>query len=232
MNLPNKLNIIFALAIIALVAINIKTCGEKSDFEKLTFSQSDTIQSYINNNGQQVSTIAIMQGTVADFKKLNANKDSTIAHMQKLIDKPTISATVHGTVTGNSISSGSTITKYDTVHINDSIKVFPQYATKFKNKWENFDVTATKDSISIKYKLYNEFDYVVRYNKQKWYKARVPEITVTNLNPNTETVELKNFSVKPPKNQKLLVFLGGATVGTGSTIGIIILVTKLFIPHG
>lgn len=220
----NKLNIFFACAIIALVAINIKTCGEKSDLEKLTFSQSDTIQSYINNNGQQVSTIAIMQGTVADFKKLNANKDSTIAHMQKLIDKHTISATVHGTVTGNSISSGSTITKYDTVHKNDSIKVFPHYATKFKNKWENFDVTATKDSISIKYKLYNEFDYVVRYNKQKWYKARVPEITVTNLNPHTETVELKNFSVKPPKNQKLLVFLGGAIVGSASIIGIVKLV--------
>jgi hypothetical protein len=218
--LNNKVNIFFAVVVIALLAINIKTCGEKKDAEGLYLAQSDTMKQIINQNGQQESTIAIMNGTVADFKKLNAKKDSALAHLQKLVDKHTISATVHGTVTGNTISSGSVITKYDTVHLKDSIAIFPVYATKFKNKWENFDVTAGKDSIQIKYKLYNQFDYVVRYNKQKWYKARVPEITVTNLNPNTETIELKNFTVKPPKNQKLLVFLGGAIAGSISIIAI------------
>lgn len=227
MKLTHKTNIIFAIAIIALAAINIKTCGKLTDSEKLSEAQNDTIKKIINKNGQQESTIAIMYGTVADFKKLNAKKDSTIAHLQKIVDKHTLSATVHGTVTGNVINTITTITKYDTIIKNDSIKVFPVYASNFKNKWENFNITASVDSIKLDYKLYNEFDYVVRYNKKKWYGARIAEITVTNKNPNTETIELKNFTVKPPKNQKLLVFLSGAIIGTISTIGTIKITNQL-----
>lgn len=227
MKLTHKINILFAFAIIALVAINIKTCGNVSDIQKLNFAKDDTLRTERNKYGQQESTIAIMQGTVADFKKLNAKKDSTLAHLQKLVDKHTISATVHGTVTGNTINSGTTITKYDTIKIKDSITIYPVYVSGFQNKWENFDITASVDSIKIDYKLFNEFDYVVRYNKEKWYKARVPEITVTNLNPHTQTIELKNFSVKPPKNQKLLVFLSGVVVGTLSTIGTLKMANQL-----
>lgn len=226
MKITHKINIIFAIAIIALVAINIKTCGKVSDIENINIAQNDTIKQYKNKNGEQVSTIASMHGTVADLKKLNAKKDSSLAHLQKLVDKHTILATAHGTITGNTVVT-NTITKYDTIKQNDSIKIFPVYSTKFTNKWEKFNITATKDTFNIQYKVFNKFDYVVRYNKQKWYKARVPEITVTNLNPNTETVELKNFSVKPPKNQKLLVFLSGAIVGTISTIGTIKIANQL-----
>lgn len=223
----NKLNIFFAIVIIALVAINIKTCGRASDIEKINFQKDDTLKQVINKYGQQESTIAILHGTVADLKSLNANKDSALKHLQKLVDKHTLSATVHGTVTGNTIASGSTITKYDTVTQNDSIKVFPVYSTKFENKWENFNITATKDSFKLVYKLYNDFDYQIRYNKTKWYGARVAEITVTNKNPHTETIELKNFTAKPPKNQDLLIFLGGAILGTVSTIGTLKLVNQL-----
>lgn len=227
MKTSQKINIFFAFAIIALVAINIKTCGKVSDIEKINFSKDDTLRIERNKYGQQESSIAIMQGTVADFKKLNAKKDSTLAHMQKLIDRHTISATVHGTVTGNTINSGTTIIKYDTIKIKDSVAIYPVYVSGFKNKWEDFDITASVDSIKVDYKLFNQFDYIVRYNKPKWYKARAAEITVTNLNPHTETIELKNFSVKPPKNQKLLVFLGGAIIGTISTIGTLKIANQL-----
>lgn len=214
------LNIFFAIAIIALVAINIKTCGKLSDVSNISIAKDDTIKSYINKYGEQVSTIAIMHGTVAELKNLNAKKDSELARLQKMVDKHTISATAHGTQTGNVVNSSTTITRYDTIKIKDSIKIYPHYATKFENKWERFSAIATKDSFKIDYKVFNKFDYVVRYNKEKWYKARVPEITVTNLNPNTETLELKNFTVKPPKNQKIIVFLGGAIAGSISVIAI------------
>lgn len=220
------LNIFFAIAIIALVAVNIKTCGKLSDVSNISIAKDDTIKSYINKYGEQVSTIAIMHGTVAELKNLSAKKDSELARLQKLVDKHTISATVHGTQTGNVVNSNTTIARYDTVKIKDSIKVYPQYATKFENKWERFNVIATKDSFKIDYKVFNEFNYSVRYNKEKWYKARVPEITVTNLNPNTETLKLRNFTVKPPKNQKLLVFLGGAVAGVASSVFVAKIVIK------
>jgi len=216
--LKNKIIIALALALIALIFLNIKTCGNLTDVENLNSAKSDTIRTQKNEKGQYESTIAIMQGTVADFKKVAAGKDSTIAHMQSIVDKHTISATVHGTFTGNTVNSGTTITKYDTIKTSDSISIFPTYSTKFKNQWENFSITATKDSFHLDYKVFNKFDYVVRNNREKWYKARVPEITVTNINPHTQTIELKNFTVKPPKNQKLLVFLGGCVVGTAATI--------------
>lgn len=223
----NLLNIIFSIALIALVAMNIKTCGKLSDIEQINFAKEDTLQTIKNKHGQYESTIAIMNGTVADLKKLNAGKDSAILKLQKMVDRHTISATVHGTVTGNTVISNSVITNYDTVLKNDSIKIYPVYQTQFKNKWENFHITATKDSIKIKYKVFNEFDYVVRDNRVKWYKQRVPQITVTNINPNTETLELKSFSVKAPKGQKILLFSGGAIVGSISTIAIIKIATGL-----
>lgn len=217
--MKTKIIIALALALIALIFLNIKTCGKLTDVDNINSAKSDTIRTQKNEKGQYESTIAIMQGTVADFKKIEAGKDSTIAHLQSIVDKHTISATVHGTVTGNSINSGTAITKYDTITKNDTTYLYPTYATKFKNRWEDFSITANKDSFHLDYKVFNEFDYVVRYNRPKWYKARVPEITVTNLNTHTQTIELKNFTVKPPKNQKILVFLGGCIVGAASSIG-------------
>ena len=209
---------ILAIAVIACVFLNISTCGKLQDVRSINDAAFDTIKTIKNEKGQYVSSIAILNGTVAEFKRLNAGKDSTIAHMQKIVDSHTISATVHGTFTGNTVNSGTTVTGYDTITKNDTVYLYPSYKTQFKNKWEDFDITATLDSFNIKYKVFNEFDYVVRYNRKKWYQSRVPEITVTNLNPHTQTIELKNFTVKPPKNQKILVFLGGCVVGSASAI--------------
>lgn len=222
----NKISIFLAIALIAVASLYIKQCGKTADVSNLLQASGDTLTSYINQQGQHVSTIAILHGTVADLNKINASKDSTIKHLQKLVDRHTISATVHGTSTGNIVNTTSVVTKYDTIHKNDTVFLYGKYNTKFKNRWENFDITATKDSFNINYKVFNEFDYVTRYNKTKWYGERVAQITVTNKNPHTETIELKNFTVKPPKNQKLLVFLSGAVAGTISVVATQKLINK------
>lgn len=205
-------------ALIALVFLNISTCGKLADTTRLYEASADTLKTHKNEKGQYESTIAILTGTVADFKKMNASKDTTIKRLQQIVDQHSISATVHGTSTVNTVNSGTAITKYDTIVESDSINVYPVYETKFKNKWEDFQITASKDSFHLEYKVFNVFEYSVRNNRPKWYKARVPEVTVTNLNPHTQTVELKNFTVKPPKNQKIIVFLGGCIVGTAATM--------------
>lgn len=211
---------ILALAgvVIALVFLNIQSCGKLADKTRLYEASADTLKTIKNEKGQYESTIAILTGTVADFKNTNAGKDSTIKRLQQIVDRHSISATVHGTFTGNTVNSGSTITKYDTVIENDTVFVFPTYSTNWKNQWEDFLITASKDSFHLEYKVFNRFEYSVRNNREKWYKARVPEVTATNINPHTQTVELKNFTVKAPKGQKILVFLGGCIVGTAATI--------------
>lgn len=215
----SKTNIFFALVIVALLCCLLKTCGDSGKYQALLNAQTDTLRTYVNEHGQHVATIASLQGTVADLKTLNAGKDSALLRLQKLIDRHTVSATAHGTVTGNNFNSQTYIYKYDTVPgKNDTVLLHPTYVTKYENRWEKFNITAMPDSFNVDYKLFNEFDYQVRYNKEKWYKARVPEITVTNLNPHTETLVLRNFTVAPPKHQKKIVFLGGFTLGVAASI--------------
>jgi len=177
-------------------------------------ANNDTLVTYVNEKGQHVATIAALQGTVADLKHLNAGKDSALLRLQQLVDKHTASATVHGTVTGNTFTSGTNIQKYDTIRgKNDTLTLRPTYVTNYFNKWERFKIIASPDSFHVDYKVFNEYDYQVRYNKKKWYKSRVPEIIVTNINPHTETLELKTYTVTPPKHQKKIVFLGGLISG-------------------
>lgn len=223
---PKIINIIFALVIVALVCCLLNTCGNASKYKNMINASNDTLATYVNQKGQHVATIAALQGTVADLKHLNAGKDSALLRLQQLVDKHTASATVHGTVTGNIFNSPTEI-KYDTIKgKGDTVLQHPTYVTRYENKWEKFRIIATPDSFDVDYKVFNEYDYQVRYNKKKWYKSRVPEIIVTNINPHTETLELKTYMVAPPKHQKKIVFLGGLISGIATSVA-----TGYFVSH-
>lgn len=216
----NKIHIsltaILAIAIVILVLLLNKSCNDVKkgkDFETMYNASQDSLHKKRNKDGTEETTTALLYGSIASFKKLHADDSSAIGRLQKLVDRLTISATVFSTATANTIHSATTVIPHDVVTRGDSILVYPQYSTKFKNKWEDFDVTANRDTFLIKYKVFNDFSFEQKWERPKWYKSKVPVITVTNNNPKTETTELKSFTVKPKKHSRLKNIGAGVIIG-------------------
>ena len=211
-----SLTAILIIACVILVLLLNKSCNDVKkgkDFETMYNASQDSLHKKRNKDGTEETTTALLYGSVASLKKLHADDSSAIGRLQKLVDKLTISATVFSTATTNTISSATTVVPHDTVIKGDSILIYPEYRTKFKNKWEDFDVRANRDTILVNYKVFNDFSFEQKWERQKWYKAKVPVITVKNNNPKTETTELKSFTVKPKKHSRL------KNIGAGIVIG-------------
>lgn len=214
----NVLSIILFIALIASLCFWNRSCTNAKQYQQMTIDKSDTLMLTRNISNEQVATIGLLQGSVSDLKKLNVDKDINLLHLQKITNSYTISADVLNNSTSNTIISNAVITpQHDTIRKDSLIYVYPVYTTNFSNAWEKFEIDASRSIIKVKYKVFNDFDIVTGYNKPAWYKLRIPEITVTNKNPNTETLELKSFIVMPPKNQKLFIFLGGFCSGIITT---------------
>jgi hypothetical protein len=218
--------------VVVLCVLLQRSCSkneEAENFQDMYNASMDTLHKTRNELGQEKTTTSLLLGTVGNLQALNSSKDSTLRKLQKLVDKKTISATVLTTSTGNTVSSATTSTQSrDTIRsTKDSlIYIYPQYNTEFKNRWENFNITANKDTFLVKYKVYNEYEFKQEFMKQgkglkKVFSASVPMVSVTNLNPNTETLELKSFAVKPKKHSRLKTFLIGGVAGAVATYIII-----------
>ncbi len=215
----NKLSVILMVILVIVLCLWTKSCSDAGRFEQIAINNNDTLTITRNAANQQEATIGILQGSISDLMKLNADKDAYLKRLQDITDKHTISSDVLSNSTSNTILSDSVlISSHDTIRKDSLIYIYPVYSTSYSNQWEKFTIDASRDNILIKYKVFNEYNIVTRNNKPAWYKMRVPEITVTNLNPNTETLVLKSFVVAPPKNQKLFIFLGGLAGGIASSI--------------
>ena len=103
----------------------------------------------------------------------------------------------------------------DTV-VEDSIVYFyPTYATEWSDEWSKGEITASKDSIFRSVQMRNEYEVTIGKKKNGLFKDREHEVTVTNLNPNTYTDELRTFTVKEkPKNIGI-----GLQIGYGVSSG-------------
>lgn len=210
------LNISLVGAILILSLLLNKSCNKNKDyegFEEMYNASMDSLHKERDKLGREKTTTALLYGDVESLKKLNASKDSTLAKLQKLVNKHTISATVFSTSTGNTVSSG-TMVKTETIIVKgDSVFIYPVYSTKFKNRWEDFDITADRDTFLISYKVFNEYEYKQEFKRQGFLKPRAPVVSVTNQNPNTETLELKSFAVKPDKRSRWKNIAIGAVAG-------------------
>lgn len=217
--------IVFFGACIILSFFLLRGCDTPIDKSKyipkqLFDASQDSLHISRNSLGQQESKTKLLYASVSELRKLNTSKDSSIQKLLKLVNKKTIGATVLSNTTSGTITSGTIITHKDTVKINgkDSlIYIYPQYTLKRDSgKWEDIFATANKDSFVVKYKVFNEFHITQDYEKQKvegkWFKQDVPIIKVINLNPKTETRELKSFIGKPAKKKQGNAFIAGGII--------------------
>jgi hypothetical protein len=217
----NKNTIIFLLLIFTagLLLLNLRTCVKENKFENLNRSITDTLISYRNKEGLHESHIKLIE---ADNKNqlLNINtKDSTIKWLQKTV------RSYKGNLNTAIVSNTHTLSKEvletiilnhtDTVTIENIKHVYPQYAVKWENEWERGIITASKDSVYRDITIKNKYEITLGKVKNGWFKKKYQEVKLLNLNPNTETKELRVFSVKTePKRLNLSLQAGiGLTSG-------------------
>jgi hypothetical protein len=177
--------------------------------------KDDTLTIIRNKLNQEVATGKVLIGTEEEFKKMDFKKDSTITRLQKLLNKHTEAAAV---IDNQTIGTADAVTFviHDTVHLpHDSTTCSVTYKSHFENHWEKFDILASRDSIRMKYKVFNEYNITVNTTKEgKFLRKRIVEtIQIVNLNPNTETKDLKSFESVQPVTKKMPIF--GIGVGAG-----------------
>lgn len=210
-----------------------KGCGDSIDTSKyipkeLFDASQDSLHKSVNSLGQEETKTKLLTGSVEDLKKLSSSKDSSIQKLLKLVNKKTIGATILSNTTSNIISSSTISHSKDTIRIkgNDSlVYVYPEYTLKRdSSRWEDISAKANKDSFSIHYKIFNEYNIVQHDSTIKvpgrWLKQHVQYVDVKNLNPKTKTRELKSFMLQPPKKHQGRTFLAGVGVGIITIIAI------------
>lgn len=191
---------VLAIAIIAILLLW-RQCNKSGQQENISFAISDTLTLTRDTLGRQTAKISVITAYNKRGLLLYRTKDSTIQALQTLVarTKGLLSATVLSNSTANRIASASKITGRDTVIQDSLIYLYPVYSTNFKNRWEDFIITADKDTFDINYTLFNEFEITQAREKRVkgLFKRKVPVITVKNLNPHTSTRELRSFAIKP-----------------------------------
>lgn len=211
----NQRDIYFIIAIVALFLLLLKQCGISNENLALQNAAKDTLIQYRDKYNRQVTVTTALVGSVKDLKKLSSSKDSTLKRLQQLVDRKTIGATVISNVTSGAITAASNIIQHDTVRTDSMINVYPVYQTSYHNKWEKFYIRASRDSFDIQYKVFNDFDITWRYERDGLFKPKKTIVSILNHNPNTETLDMKNFTIGPPKQNR------GIWLGVGVVAGIV-----------
>lgn len=215
-----------------------KGCGNGVDTSKyipknLFDASQDSLHKLVNSLGQEQTKTRLLTGSVADLKKLSSSKDSSIQKLLKLVNNKTIGATILSNATSGTTSSSTISHAKDTIREKDSIiYVYPEYTLKRdSSKWEDISARANKDSFVVHYKIFNEFDIVQRMERQKvsgrWFKQDVSMVEVKNLNPKTQTRELKSFMLQSTKKHEGRTFLTGIGLGIITIIAIELKINSL-----
>jgi hypothetical protein len=210
----NKRDFIYIPLILICLFFLWKGCNKGDSLERMITAKDDSLHQTRNTLGQQKTTTTLLYGTISDFKKIHTSDSSQLGKLQKLVSRLTISATVLNTVTGNTFSSPTgTITSADTVKKDSLVYVYPEYTTDYTNRWERFKIKANKDSFDIQYKVFNEFDLMQTWKRNGIFKRKTCIAEITNLNPHTETLQYKTFTVQENKSNRLRDGLIGVAVG-------------------
>lgn len=214
--------IYIASILFILVAWN-GSCKKNKTNSELINSVNDTLLTYKNKNNQNEAKISVLYASRKELLSISSAKDSTIKKLQKLVKESgpsTTSATVFSGTTIGSITGSTISANKDTVYKDSIAYIYPEYQFTDSTKWHKFKITMCKDSTNLFYKINNQYSYITRYEKPKgFFSKKIPIVTVTNLNPNTTTTELRTWQVPCKCNNKNWL-IGGFILGGSSVFAI------------
>lgn len=184
------LNIVLIASVLLLVLFNLRTCRNFKDEKLRNEAINDTLTSYIDKNGTQVSKIKVL---TAESKKtllqLNS-RDSTIVWLQQLVKD--YKGKINSAIVFSNSTSEIGVSESKVVYVDS----FPEYSTEWKDRWSEGFIRANRDSIFRSVKIKNEYEITLGALRNGWFKRKEYEVVVRNLNPNTLTSELRSFQVK------------------------------------
>ena len=167
----------FVVGVIFLLLYT-KGCQANKHYADLTIEAlSGQLKKSIDKNGVETAEKRLIMLEYKAMQKLHVSDSSDIGRLQKIINKKTISAAILKTSTGGTLTGKTNIT----YNIIDSMPCpMPVYADTLKDKWSEVAVTATKDSINLKYTIINEYEFIQEFKKEgRWpFKHTVPVVKV------------------------------------------------------
>jgi len=183
--------------IVILILLYFRSCESKKELATAYTAAADTLSITKNKLGQETAQKELIQ---TENKKAFLNMEAQneeIAELQKVVKKlrgKNVAATILTNATERDI-----VILTDTILLTDTVGsvVYPIYKYTKLTEWEDFNISASKDSVSMDYKIYNKF--IITQSMEKTgglFSKRVPSIVVKNENPYTVTKNLQSFRIE------------------------------------
>lgn len=223
-----KIDLLYVITVIILVLLLIGSCDKQKSAQDLYNATQDTLRVTVNKLGQQTASISVLKAAdTKQFLKLKT-QDSTILHLQDVVKDykgRLATATVLSNTTSDVGTTATVVSFPDTSGNETKDILYPIYETQWNERWSVGSIRASRDSISRDIKVKNEYEITQGEEKRGLFKPRILTVNVKNLNPNTETVELRVFTVDVPNKRFSFGVQAGYGVllngtGTGPYIGV------------
>ena len=202
---PISIFVIFGLLVLLL-----NQCNKTSEISDLYESANDSLSISQTKNGEQIAAIKSFKVEKKNDFLAMKTKDSTIIWLQGVVKKSNgvVAAMVASTSTKDQSSSSTTIV-IDSTKLDSGQLVFPIYKTTWDEKWSMGEIIASKDSIQRDITFKNDFQITISNRSNKLFKPKEMTLELINLNPNTQTHDMRSLVVKnEPKRVNLGIQAG------------------------
>lgn len=180
-----------AICILLYVLLAIKT-SDYSDATTLSFAVNEKLERYRDKYDREVAKRKVIEtNNVNNFIRYQTT-DSLLIELQTIVKgikrelKHGGSATVFEGATN---IDKSTVTN---VFNSDSNTV---YRTSFNDKWTNYNISASVDSIMLNLRIKNKYSVTVGRERVSLFKS-IPYAKVTNYNPYSSVKDTRTYRIK------------------------------------
>ena len=209
-----SISLVLGLIIGVMIIFQYRSCQKTRSSENILRAQNDELKTYRNKLGQQVAERKVFDADYASMKQLINSKDSLVRELAKMVNKNTLAATIFtGKTSTSNVSKTETSSKADTIVKEDTVFVYAEYKTSVANEWEEYTISANKDSISLQHTTFNKFSIEQKYVNDGFLKPKAIDFKITNYNPNTITVDARSYLLHPKKEGRGIWLIGSFLAG-------------------
>lgn len=212
----DKWSLVAIIGVIILLMLYISKCASNVDTRN---SQTNLINSLYDSLRTLRLDSSTTVGTIAELQMVSAKqftdlkiKDIEIAKLQLVVSSYKNKLKAGSSVTNATVDTHidkTTPNIKDTVYVSSGIRIDTAKLginTSYSDKWINYAIVSSKDSIKLKLNVTNEYSVVLGYNK------RVPFADVINYNPYSTVTKLRAYQVSVPRQKSWGI---GFSVGAG-----------------
>jgi hypothetical protein len=222
--------VIIGVVLYIIIHLLISSNNKLSEINNMYKVSQDSMITYRNSFGQQVSKSEVLQTTNQKYFLQLKTNDSLILQLQNIIkseskkrrDVEVAIVFKDKTISKLKDSLDNLIVGGTVEHKGDSTFVYPIYQKIISDKWRYESIKLGKNMFEDSLSIFNEYNIVVGSEPDGWFKKK-PYALITNMNPSSETTAMKVYQKKPVANKTLWTTLKAGIIG----IALGILIVKL-----